>query len=352
MTTKTHAYEITRRGDNEHRPGHFALSIDGLDADLTTDPAQFVKRATRQAVAEGIADPAALAMRMGELCQQAALHALGRVAARLKDGRSGAGVSASSGARRPRRLSEAKAVELFLHRGALKGLTKEARDERRKRRAEKRDVSAEWVASRLKLIESYQAKVAALKAEALAAQKSANPARAHKLERQIAKLENYLADLTSSQVVAASHGFQYAYGQNWTGAIDLVNDDVRAVPVMTSTTVDSERDAKDQVSDFTTLDEFDGANYTTGGIALANQAVNIDDANDRAEFDADDFPAVAASYGAGTRDIEGLLLIVFSVSLSASMPYHWLEPATDWSPDGSAFQWLVNAEGLLNAQDA
>lgn len=347
----SHAYEITRRDMSEHRPGHLSLAIDGLDTDLTTDPAQFVKRATRQATAEGLTDPAALALRIDELCQVAATHALNRVASRLREGRSGAGVSASSGTRRPGRLPEAKAVELFLHRGALKGKTKEQRDERRKRRAERRDHSARWVKDRLELIESYKAKVASLKAEALGATNSANPARAHKLDRQIAKLEGYLADLTSAEVVAASHGFQYAYGQNWTGAVDLVNDDVRAVPVMTDTTADSERDAKDQVSDFTTLDEFNGANYSTGGIALAGQAVNIDDANDRAEFDADDFPAAAASYGAGTRDIEGLLLIIWNTNLNASMPYHWLEPATDWSPDGSAFQWLVNAEGLLNAQD-
>ena len=59
------------------------------------------------------------------------------------------------------------------------------------------------------------------------------------------------------------------------------------------------------VSDLTTLDECDATGYTRQ--ALAAEAVNKDDANDRASFDADD--AVFSSLGGdASRNYVGVVL--------------------------------------------
>ncbi len=87
-------------------------------------------------------------------------------------------------------------------------------------------------------------------------------------------------------------------------------DDVRAILVMENTTAEADKGAT-FVGDITTLDEFDGAGYpTTFGtrVALGNQALNEDAANDRIELDADD--VAFGALGAGTRELAGLILYV------------------------------------------
>ena len=79
--------------------------------------------------------------------------------------------------------------------------------------------------------------------------------------------------------------------------------DARIILVMTNTTADTEQDSK-FVGDFVTLDECNGANYVRK--ALANQAMNEDDPNNRGEFDADDFTWTAL--GVGTRQNQGMVL--------------------------------------------
>lgn len=335
-------YEVYTRDTNQHRHGHLSFLIDGLESEITVDPAQFAPKALRQAMAEGIVDAAQLAIRQEEICQQYAHRAIQRKIERLQAGTYGLkfqGGTASEVSGR-RKQPEKQCVAEFLNRGTLKGLTKDDRKRRMEQRSQRYDHEADWHQRRAALLASRQADLKHWYSE----QSKGNP----KAERNIRLLEEEVERL-SSKALAATHGFQYAYGQYWTEGVHLVNDDIRIVPLMTNTTVDAERDAKDQVSDFTTLDEFDGSGYATGGNALDNQAVNIDDANDRAEFDADD--EVRTALGAGTRSIQGELLILFSVSLNASMPLHWLEYASNKTPDGSDFTVVINAEGLLNAQD-
>src|SRR5690606_23150123 len=150
-------------------------------------------------------------------------------------------------------------------------------------------------------------------------------------------------------VLCASHGFQSAYVLYWTGSVDLVNDDIRIWPLMTNTTVDTERDGIDTMGEFSDLDEFDGSGYTSGGLALDSQAVTADDANDRAEFDAAD---EVATLGAGTRSIAGILLGVFDTNTAGSVPLHWIEFSSAKTPHGSRFTFQFNAERVLNLADA
>ena len=151
-------------------------------------------------------------------------------------------------------------------------------------------------------------------------------------------------------MLAASHGFQYYYGELFAADVDMVSGDQRIVPLMTFTDADTLRDAVNTYSDITTPDLFDGANAPTTGSALDAQAVNIDDANNRAEFDADDEPRTAL--GAGTRSIQGELLIEFNTTLAGSLPEFWIEYATVKTPDGSDFTVVFNAEGILQMADA
>lgn len=126
------------------------------------------------------------------------------------------------------------------------------------------------------------------------------------------------------------------------GEIDLNADDMRIRLLMTNTTADTENDAIVNIADFTTLDTFDGANYVDK--ALASEAVNKDDANDRAEFDADDLTWTAL--GAGTRSIAGALLYKYVDGTDANdLVVAWIEFSA--TPDGNNFQLNWNAEGIL-----
>ena len=79
-------------------------------------------------------------------------------------------------------------------------------------------------------------------------------------------------------------------------------DDNRIELLMTNTTADTEVDAENP-ADFGTHDEFDGANYAVDD--PGSEAMNVDLANDRAEFDHAD--ALFSTLGNGTRQIQGWL---------------------------------------------
>jgi len=128
------------------------------------------------------------------------------------------------------------------------------------------------------------------------------------------------------------------------GEIDLNADDIRVALLMTNTTAGTENDGIVFVADFTTLDESTGAaNYVRK--ALANEAVNKDDANDRAEFDADDVTWTAL--GNDVRQLAGAL-VYKHVTVDADSPViGWIEFATPQSPGGGDFTITWNAEGIL-----
>lgn len=353
----SHVIEIRQAVQGEYlgpdgdQLGHYLIEIDGHDCEYYNDPMQHFPKCLKRALAEGKLPGGDAEKRAVELCHELSKHCLGRIVRSIEAGSlvpggvplaaGGAGLDLTPIAK-PARVSREEAVAGFLNRGRLKGITPDERKARRARRSERRDHTAEWKKNRLALIATREKELADLEATA-----AADPAKAAKLQRDIVSLRNQIREL-KAPVLNASHGFQYAYGQYLQKAVDLVNDDIRIVPCMTNTTVDTERDGKSAVSGFTTLDEFDGSGYTTGGQALDAQAVNIDDVNDRAEFDADD---EAATLSAGTRSIQGNLLISFITNLTSSLPLHWIEYAANKTPDGSTFTVVFNAEGILQAAD-
>jgi hypothetical protein len=92
------------------------------------------------------------------------------------------------------------------------------------------------------------------------------------------------------------------------GEYDLNAADIRARLVMSNTTCDTENDAVIQLVDFTTIDIADATGYAD--IDMAGLAVNKDDPNDRAEFDANDLVFSGLS-GDATRNYVGVLLYIY-----------------------------------------
>lgn len=129
------------------------------------------------------------------------------------------------------------------------------------------------------------------------------------------------------------------------GGLDLDSQDMRVLLVMTNTTADTDQDAG-TISAFGTLDEMDGANYVRK--ALANEAVNEDDPNNRAEFDADD--VVWTSLGAGTRSMQGLVVFRFVTNDADSIPIAFIDSGGfPVAANGLNFSVSWNAEGILQA---
>lgn len=153
-------------------------------------------------------------------------------------------------------------------------------------------------------------------------------------------------NLGGAGVTSGTTSFCYNYAKQklWSGQIDLDTDDIRILLAMTSTTADTEDDAQtiSGATGFTLLDEFNGAGYAR--IALANEAVNSDVGNARAEFDADDVAFGALSNG--TRSIQGAVIFKFIVDDTQSIPICYLS-FTSFNPGGSTLTLEWNAEGVM-----
>ena len=133
------------------------------------------------------------------------------------------------------------------------------------------------------------------------------------------------------------------------GTIDLDSDNIYVALLMTSSTAGTDNDGVEHVDDIGTLDEMDGANYERK--ALANKAVNLDDTNDRAEFDADDVTWTAL--GVGTRSVQGALIYVdadadgASADDSTNDAIAYVQFSSNLDADGSDVTVSWNAEGIL-----
>jgi len=125
--------------------------------------------------------------------------------------------------------------------------------------------------------------------------------------------------------------------------IDLDADTFHAALLSTNCTADTDPDAQ-FVSDLT-LDEFDATGYAR--VTISNPAVNLDLANDRAEFDFDDLSFTGMS-GDGTRDVQGVLILKFVTNDAASTPIVFIDFTTDAPLESSQIDITINAEGALN----
>jgi hypothetical protein len=127
------------------------------------------------------------------------------------------------------------------------------------------------------------------------------------------------------------------------GGIDIDNDDIKVLLVMTNTTVDSDNAGINFINDIITLDEMDGANYVRK--SLTGEVVNLDDPNSRAEFDAADVTWTAL--GNGSRAVQGLLIFKFVTNDADSVPMAYIEFSPTQNPGGADFTVQWNVEGII-----
>lgn len=131
----------------------------------------------------------------------------------------------------------------------------------------------------------------------------------------------------------ASQVFNIAKKGLFNGAIDLDTNTIKARLVMTNTTVDTENDAKNFLSDFTTIDVCDSSGYTDK--TLSTLTVTQDDTNDLAKWTADNL--TWTSLATCTRQIQGVLIYKFVTNDAGSTPICFVQFSSNKTPDGSDF---------------
>ena len=145
----------------------------------------------------------------------------------------------------------------------------------------------------------------------------------------------------------ASYWYDHAAYLVLNGALNFASggNDIRVALVMTNTTADTEKD-KALMNAFTTLDEYDGANYVRKSLT---ESLGEDNTNHRGEFDATDITWTAL--GAGTRNCQGAIIYKHVTNDTDSIPLAWLDSGGfPFTGNGGDVTITWNAEGVLQAQ--
>jgi hypothetical protein len=124
--------------------------------------------------------------------------------------------------------------------------------------------------------------------------------------------------------------------------------DIRVALLMTNTTADTEADI-DLMNAFATLDECDSTGYAR--VALTSEAVNIDDTNDRAEFDAADASFTGLG-GDATRAIQGAIIFKHVTNDTDSIPIAFIDFTTDIPVTATQVDIPWDAEGIIQGASA
>lgn len=128
------------------------------------------------------------------------------------------------------------------------------------------------------------------------------------------------------------------------GGLDLNTDDIRARLVMTNTTCDTEVDAINFLSNYTTIDPADAAGYAD--VALT-ETVGVDDTNNRGEFDATDISFTSLG-GDATRAYQGVLLYKRVDGTNANdIPVAYVDFPSTVPATATQVNVTWNAEGIL-----
>lgn len=146
----------------------------------------------------------------------------------------------------------------------------------------------------------------------------------------------------------ASIVYQNAIGKMMTADIDMNADDIRVALCMTNTDADTNADV-DTISGFASLDECNATGYSRQ--ALSSEAVNIDDTNNRAEFDAADVTFSGLS-GNASRAIQGALIYKHVTNDTDSIPIAFIDFASDIPATATSITIPWDAEGIIQAASA
>lgn len=111
------------------------------------------------------------------------------------------------------------------------------------------------------------------------------------------------------------------------GTIDLNSHDIRARLCMTNTTCDTEVDAINNLSDYTTIDVSDATGYAD--VALDTETVTANDTDNRGDFDTATNIVFSGLSGDATRDYQGILLYKYVDGTNANdIPLAFVEFTT------------------------
>ena len=138
--------------------------------------------------------------------------------------------------------------------------------------------------------------------------------------------------------------YQGFYDDILGGAVTAAAD-LRVILVMTNTTCDTQEDAQN-MSDFTTIDECDGAGYAE--LDLASITAAYDSTNDRLEFDAadGDMDGGSGAIAAATRDVQAYVIKRYVDGTDANdVPWVYRDIGP-YTLAGGAFDFAWNAEGI------
>ena len=148
----------------------------------------------------------------------------------------------------------------------------------------------------------------------------------------------------------ASNIFNSALNSILNSTIDLDSDDIRARLCMNTTTCDTEKDAITDIADFTLVDVADATGYAD--VALTSEAVAVDDANDRSEFDAADVSFTGLS-GDATRDYQGVLIYKYVDGTNANdIPIAFIDFTADITSAATQVDIPWSVEGILQLSQA
>jgi len=148
----------------------------------------------------------------------------------------------------------------------------------------------------------------------------------------------------------ASNIFNSALNSILNSTIDLDSDDIRARLCMNTTTCDTEKDAITDIADFTLVDVADATGYAD--VALTSEAVAVDDANDRSEFDAADVSFTGLS-GDATRDYQGVLIYKYVDGTDANdIPIAFIDFTADITSAATQVDVPWSSEGILQLAQA
>ena len=136
------------------------------------------------------------------------------------------------------------------------------------------------------------------------------------------------------------------------GGVDFreAGADMRVILVMTDTTANAEDDTA-TMTNFTTLDEFDGSGYTqqasnTAISRIDNQIAEEDLANNRNEFNGDDIAFGALSASGTGRSITGAVILRWVTNFGASIPVAFID-FTDFPANGSTVTIVWDPQGII-----
>ena len=135
------------------------------------------------------------------------------------------------------------------------------------------------------------------------------------------------------------------------GTIDLNTSDIRARLVMTNTTCDTEIDAINTLSNYTTIDVSDATGYAD--VALTGETVTANDTDNRGDFDTTSDIVFSGLSGNATRNYQGVLLYKYVDGTNANdIPLCYIDFTSTIAKEATQVTVPTNSTNILQLAQA